>query len=100
MISTVLTQSSNSFYDVYIPYILRYSILLILFILGRWFDTNLRKKEISRNWYLKVIIEPNINLLDSFKEDIIFQSEKSISKLIHKKAKSFDKWFSGVKKDI
>lgn len=41
-------------------------VVILLFILDRIIGFNLRKREIERNWYLKVLIEPGIIMISAF----------------------------------
>lgn len=41
-------------------------VVVIIFIIDRLINYKLRKKEIQRNWYLKVLIEPSINNISKF----------------------------------
>ena len=41
-------------------------VVILLFIIDRLLGARLRKKEIERNWYLKVLIEPSIAKISEF----------------------------------
>ena len=41
-------------------------VVIVLFIIDRILGFYLRKREIERNWYLKVLIEPSISKISAF----------------------------------
>jgi hypothetical protein len=65
-----------------LPVIFSTGIVIILFIIGRALDGYIKSKEIRRNWYQKVIIDPNISKVDKFYKDVLEQSRISIQFLI------------------
>jgi hypothetical protein len=67
-----------------IPYVIGPSIVILLFIIGRLLDSKVRLREIRRNWYMKVIIDPNIEKLELFYENIQDTIKKSIEGLVPK----------------
>lgn len=56
-------------------------VVIILFIVDRFIAHYLRGKEAERNWYLKVLIEPNIEKISDFYKQVIEQYSESISVL-------------------
>ena len=42
------------------------ALVLILFIIDRILANNIRKREVERNWYFKVLLEPNLVKINSF----------------------------------
>lgn len=65
-----------------LPVIISTGIVIILFIIGRTLDGYIKSKEIRRNWYQKVIIDPNISKVDQFYKDVLNQSRISILFLV------------------
>lgn len=85
-------------------------IVIILFIIDRIIGFKLRRKEIERNWYLKVLIEPGISKIsDFYKKSFEFYSSsanllKASSTLSHAdynvlKAQEFSK-FQSLKREL
>ena len=62
-------------------------VVLLLFIVDRIIGHNLRKKEIERNWYLKVLIEPAIPKISEFYKQTI-ESYKSSALLLNSNSTS------------
>lgn len=75
------TQASPSF-EKLLPALIKVLVVLILFIIGRNFDAKIRKEQIIRNWYFKVIIEPNLNIVDDFLKNSLLSIQTSIDLLI------------------
>lgn len=71
--------------DKILPTIISASIVVALFIAGRILDSVLKSNEIRRNWYQKVIIDPNIGKLNTFYSDIIIQIKVSLETLVDSK---------------
>lgn len=71
----------ESLYIKVLPAIISGFIVLILFIIGRIIDSKIRTKEISRTWYLRVIIEPNLKKVDDFMQNTSETVRLSISSL-------------------
>jgi len=44
-------------------------VVIILFGLERWLSYNIRKREIERTWYYKVLIEPSLTKIGDFFKD-------------------------------
>ena len=63
-----LLQSSTSVKD-WLP-LLSVAVTLLLFIVDRLIGIGIRRREVERNWYLKVLIEPNIKRIDEFFESV------------------------------
>ena len=68
------------------PTIVGSSIVVLLFIIGRLLDSTMKLREIKRNWYLKVIIDPNIKKLEDFYLDVFSTLKVSISTLVQLKS--------------
>jgi hypothetical protein len=85
----------SSIWDKVLPTIISTTIVIILFIIGRLLDSILKSNEIRRNWYQKVIIDPNIAKLNAFYDDSIKQTKLSIESLVQRKKElSFDDYIS------
>lgn len=80
-----IQKSEPSIWDKILPTIISTSIVLLLFIIGRILDSILKSNEIRRNWYQKVIIDPNITKLNQFYSDTIAQTKLSIETLVNSK---------------
>lgn len=65
-----------------LPVVISTSIVIALFVIGRLLDGYIKSKEIRRNWYQKVIIDPNILKVDKFYTDVLEQSKNSIQFLV------------------
>ena len=70
-----------SLFQKILPTIVGSSIVVILFILGRFLDSTLRLRELKRNWYMKVIIDPNIDKLEEFYKQTLISTKESINNL-------------------
>jgi hypothetical protein len=64
----IVAQENNYLKD-FAPFISSVIIILI-FIYDRKTAYDLRKKELDRTWYYKVLLEPNLEKLDAFFKDI------------------------------
>lgn len=90
-----IPQIESSIWDKVLPTIISTTIVIILFIIGRLLDSILKSNEIRRNWYQKVIIDPNIEKLNAFYDDTIKQTKLSIESLVRRKKElSFDDYIS------
>lgn len=88
---------TDSFLDKMMPTIVSTLVVVIIFIIGRYFELKIRKREIERNWYFKVIIEPNINKIDIFINEAFGTIKDSVKTLIQAKTeKSYDEYI-GIK---
>lgn len=54
------------------------AIVIGIFIFDRKLGYNIRKKELNRNWYFKVLLEPKLEAIDDFFKD----TEKHIRKTV------------------
>lgn len=91
----VLPSIEPSVWDKITPTIISTSFVILLFVIGRFLDSVLKSNEIRRNWYQKVIIDPNITKLNLFYDDTISQMKASISTLVEsKKILSFDDYIA------
>lgn len=59
---------SETLWSKLLPTIISGVLLVSLFIVGRLIENRIKRKELKQNWYLKVIIEPNISRIDRFIE--------------------------------
>ena len=66
--SCPVVTTSTSFWKDFIP-LISSIVVICLFIIDRIIGFYLRKKEVERNWYLKVLIEPEINKISIFYKD-------------------------------
>lgn len=88
-------------WDKILPTVISTTIVLLLFIVGRILDSVLKSNEIRRNWYQKVIIDPNITKLNTFYDDTIKQIKLSIESLVQRKADlTFDKYIEAKATEI
>lgn len=90
-----------SLFDKILPTIVASSIVVLLFILGRRLDNSIRYEEVKRNWYLKVVIDPNISKVEEFYKYILASINSSISILVDlKSTESFDNYLLDKTKEI
>jgi hypothetical protein len=61
-------------------------VVILTFIANAFITYKLRKSEVKRNWYLKVLIEPNLKILNQFYIDTVDLLNKSCEDLLKKKA--------------
>lgn len=71
-----------SIFENTLPTLISATIVVLIFIIGLFIDSKIRKKNIKRDWYFKVIIEPNISKVEKFIEDIFISVKSSITVLI------------------
>ncbi len=67
MILDIIINGANdqkSFVD-YLP-LVSPIIVIIIFVIDRLINSSIRAREIERNWYLKVLIEPNLENISSY----------------------------------
>ncbi len=64
-----------------LPTFVSVAFVVLLFVVGRVIDSAIRRKEIKRGWYQKVIIDPNINKINLFYDKLISQMVTSICSL-------------------
>ena len=57
---------SKTFFEIYPPALFSSGIVILLFIIERFISAGIRKREVRRNWYLKVIIESNLKTINDF----------------------------------
>lgn len=69
------------------PTLVSVTFVVLLFIIGRLIDSKIKRKDIKRGWYQKVIIDPNINKINSFYNNLVKQIGKSIANLKDQKDK-------------
>ena len=63
-----------------IPYLGAIAVFVSL-IINNYISSRFRKRDVQRNWYLKVLIEPNIKNIDKFYEDISLRFNESVISL-------------------
>lgn len=71
----------NSVWDKLLPTIIASSILILIFILGRLLDLLIDRQKDKKNWYLTIIIQPNISKLYSFYKKVLTSTKSSINRL-------------------
>lgn len=85
-------------------------IVIIIFVIDRIIGFILRKKEVERNWYLKVLIEPCLTEISSFYDNVLnnyktscdllrANSQKPHNEYTHLKSKEFGK-FQQCKREL
>lgn len=106
----LLFSINTSLWEKILPTIISGTIAIFLFFIGRLLDTFLKSKEQKRNWYLKVIIDPNIEKLNNFFSSSLIQFKSTLEELKNKsnighndyltlKTEEFGK-FSSLKRDF
>jgi len=91
----------ESFLDKILPTMISTIVVVLIFIFGRYLDIKIRRKEINRNWYLKIIIEPNIQIVHSFLDSIFSSVKDSMEILISAKAvKTYEEYLGIKSKEI
>ena len=95
MIFSCCTPVEPSLWQKILPTLIGPSIVLFLFIVGRFLDSTIRLREVKRNWYLKVIIDPNISKLEEFYTNVLSTVRASISILVPlKSSKNFSEYLT------
>ncbi|MFV8379318.1 hypothetical protein [Flavobacterium sp. LB3R33] len=56
-------------------------IVLLIFLYDRWLGSVIRRKELNRSWYFKVLLEPKLENIDTFFVEIEKQINISITEL-------------------
>lgn len=74
-------QESNLLDDM-LPTIISTFFVVLIFVFGHWLDSKIRKGNIKREWYFRVIIEPNISKIDKFIDNVFITLNNSIDVLI------------------
>jgi hypothetical protein len=69
------TTNGTTFKD-YLP-LLTVFVTLTLFIIDRLIAISVRRRDVQRNWYLKVLIEPNISGINEFFDKVAGAYESS-----------------------
>lgn len=106
----LLFSINNPLWEKILPTVISGTIAIFLFFIGRLLDTFLKSKEQKRNWYLKVIIDPNIEKLNTFFSSSLIQFKSTLEELKNKsnishndyltlKTEEFGK-FSSLKRDF
>lgn len=78
IISFIILQQAFSI--AIVPYIGAIAVFFSL-IVNNFVSSIFRKRDVQRNWYLKVLIEPNIKLINEFYEKVGIEYRKSIDVL-------------------
>lgn len=73
-----LGATNDTFKTAIIPYLGAIAVFVSL-IINNYVSSRFRKRDVQRNWYLKVLIEPNIKNIDKFYEDISLKFNESIN---------------------
>jgi hypothetical protein len=76
----VVYPSPKTFFEIYGP-VITASVVIFLFIVERFYAAWLRKRDRRKDWYLKVLVEPNLKLINKFFEDCIESLQKSMDDL-------------------
>jgi hypothetical protein len=71
----------------YVP-LISSSVVITLFIIDRVLSARIRKKEIERNWYLKILIEPTLDKISAFYKSASEQYRDSFERLQNSIGKS------------
>lgn len=69
--------------DLILPSLISSIVLITLFVLGRLLDSLIERKRNSQEWYMKMVLEPNILALHNFFEELLNETVV-ISKKINK----------------
>jgi hypothetical protein len=64
------------------------AVVICIFIFDRILGYNIRKKELNRNWYFKVLLEPKLDAIDDFFKDT---ENHILSTILELKKIDFDK---------
>ena len=75
-----LSVTNDTFKTAIIPYLGAIAVFVSL-IINNYVSSRFRKRDVQRNWYLKVLIEPNIKNIDEFYKDINLKFNESITSL-------------------
>jgi hypothetical protein len=67
----------NSVYLDILPTLISSLIIILVFVLERFYHAKFTKAEIYRTWYLRVIIEPNLNNIENFFSSVIANYNES-----------------------
>lgn len=73
-----LNTTNAMFKTAIIPYLGAIAVFVSL-IINNYISSRFRKRDVQRNWYLKVLIEPNIKNIDKFYEEIDSKFNDSIN---------------------
>lgn len=57
------------------------AVVILLFIFDRFLGYKIRKKELNRNWYFKVLLEPKLESIDGFFVEVEKKIKSSIKDL-------------------
>ena len=74
-------ESNTSLWDRLIPTIIASLILVLLFVLGRFLDALIERKKDKNNWYLSIVIQPNIHKIYKFYSDLLKSTKQSLTVL-------------------
>jgi hypothetical protein len=81
MLLCCTADTSNFFTEKVLPPVITSATVILLFVVGRLLDGKYRAREARRNWYLKVIIEPNIDKVNSFYQEVMLYVLASMDNL-------------------
>ncbi|WP_456313545.1 hypothetical protein [Pseudomonas shirazensis] len=85
----IIPSNELSFKD-YFP-LISSAIVIVIFIFDRALGYNIRQKELNRNWYFKVLLEPKLDAIDDFFNDVerhIKKANKDLNKIDFNSAKA------------
>lgn len=83
----------------YLP-LISSSIVIILFIIDRFISSRIRKKEMERNFYYKVLLEPNLDLITSFFTEIEELYQNSSVKLSNLNEELFSEYLKELRLEV
>lgn len=92
--------NESSFIFSFMPTILSGIVLIALFLAGRYIDMKIKKQAIRGEWYLNVIINPNIFKLEEFYKEIAISTAESIESLITNSEISHDKFLGLISEEL
>lgn len=91
----------ESLFSKILPTLISVLVVVLIFIIGRYFDSKIRSKEIKRNWFLNIIVIPNIKTVDCFINEILNSTNKSYQTLVAaKNSNTFNDYISIKSKEF
>lgn len=104
----IALSAANTWHD-WIPLVSPF-VVILLFIIDRILGFFLRKKEVERNWYLKVLVEPGIQRISEFYRTSTENYQQSAELLDSNKGQSHEEYnklkskefgkFQALKRDL
>lgn len=68
--------------SILLPTILSSTVLIALFVVGRFLDSLLERKKNSQEWYMKMVLEPHTQLIHDYFQNSINQTKDFSEKLL------------------